>query len=111
MDSAATFSGTRDAIVAPDVTTTSAETSPHVQENNVTRDEQSNLFVPKSHLSSLPADPEKGPDSTKEAAVQMEEDPNLVSWEGPTDPDNPRNWTSRKKWRSLIIVSCFTFIR
>ncbi|KAB8228158.1 putative phenol monooxygenase [Aspergillus alliaceus] len=33
-----------------------------------------------------------------------------VSWNGPDDPDNPKNWPTRKKWGAVLIVSCFTFI-
>ncbi|KFA68964.1 hypothetical protein S40285_07005 [Stachybotrys chlorohalonatus IBT 40285] len=36
--------------------------------------------------------------------------PNLITWEGPDDEDNPHNWTRQKKWTSTILVSCFTFI-
>ena len=31
-------------------------------------------------------------------------------WNGPDDPDNPKNWTMKKKWAATVIVSCFTFI-
>jgi MFS family permease len=37
-------------------------------------------------------------------------DPDLVTWNGKDDPQNPLNWTKRKKWTSTILVSCFTFI-
>lgn len=37
-------------------------------------------------------------------------DPNLVSWSGPEDPDNPKNWTLKHKWAATLIVSSFTFI-
>ncbi|KAH6987234.1 major facilitator superfamily domain-containing protein [Ilyonectria destructans] len=39
-----------------------------------------------------------------------ENDPNLVTWDGPSDPMNPHNWTRNKKWVSTVLVSCFTFI-
>ncbi|KAF5658602.1 multidrug resistant protein [Fusarium circinatum] len=42
--------------------------------------------------------------------LPQDEDPNLVTWDGPNDPSNPHNWTNRKKWLSTILVSCFTFI-
>jgi hypothetical protein len=29
--------------------------------------------------------------------------PNLVTWDGPDDPENPKNWTSRRKWAATII--------
>lgn len=30
-------------------------------------------------------------------------DPNLVSWEGPDDPENPKNWAFRRKWAATLI--------
>ncbi|KAF8498755.1 MFS polyamine transporter [Russula emetica] len=34
----------------------------------------------------------------------------IVDWEGPDDPENPRNWSFSKKWHATMIVSAFTFI-
>ncbi|KAI0051540.1 MFS polyamine transporter [Auriscalpium vulgare] len=34
----------------------------------------------------------------------------VVDWDGPDDPQNPRNWSSKKKWGATTIISCFTFI-
>ncbi|KAF5363756.1 hypothetical protein D9756_001106 [Leucocoprinus leucothites] len=34
----------------------------------------------------------------------------LVTWDGPDDPDNPRNWTNRRRWTVTLVVSLFTFI-
>ncbi|KAE8411492.1 major facilitator superfamily domain-containing protein [Aspergillus pseudocaelatus] len=34
----------------------------------------------------------------------------LVKWEGPDDPEDPKNWKTSKKWMAVITVSCFTFI-
>ncbi|RFU29474.1 hypothetical protein B7463_g6870, partial [Scytalidium lignicola] len=39
-----------------------------------------------------------------------ERDPNLVLWDGPEDPANPKNWTFRHKWAAVLVVSSFTFI-
>ncbi|KAF8479662.1 MFS polyamine transporter [Russula ochroleuca] len=33
-----------------------------------------------------------------------------VDWDGPDDPENPRNWNFSKKWGATVIVSAFTFI-
>lgn len=33
-----------------------------------------------------------------------------VTWNGPDDPENPKNWTYKKKWAATLIVSSFTFI-
>ncbi|KAH8800632.1 hypothetical protein F5884DRAFT_757484 [Xylogone sp. PMI_703] len=35
---------------------------------------------------------------------------NIVTWNGPNDPENPINWLYRKKWAAMIVMSSFTFI-
>ncbi|KAI5309817.1 hypothetical protein KEM55_002340, partial [Ascosphaera atra] len=47
---------------------------------------------------------------TRSSRKSREKDPKLVTWNGPDDPENPKNWTSKKKWAAVITVSCFTFI-
>ena len=37
-------------------------------------------------------------------------DPYLVTWDGPNDVTNPKNWTLRRKWLVTIVVSTYTFI-
>ncbi|KFY22429.1 hypothetical protein V493_06614 [Pseudogymnoascus sp. VKM F-4281 (FW-2241)] len=39
-----------------------------------------------------------------------DEDPNLVTWSGDNDPDNPLNWPRSKRWTATLIVASFTFI-
>jgi len=39
-----------------------------------------------------------------------EKDINLVTWDGPNDPQNPKNWSNKKKWMITMVVSLFTFI-
>ncbi|KAI2786871.1 Efflux pump vrtL [Penicillium oxalicum] len=34
----------------------------------------------------------------------------LVTWDGPDDPENPKNWPTRKKWAATLTVSLFTFM-
>lgn len=41
---------------------------------------------------------------------RSEKDVNLVTWEGPDDPENPKNWTRKRKWMATAVVSLFTFI-
>ncbi|KAK4608916.1 Efflux pump vrtL [Fulvia fulva] len=48
----------------------------------------------------------RGP-STKST---KEKDLNLVTWDGPDDPANPKNWANRRRWLATITVSLFTFI-
>lgn len=38
------------------------------------------------------------------------DDPIVVSWDGPHDAENPKNWKAGRKWGITILVSCFTFI-
>ncbi|KAI4111174.1 MAG: hypothetical protein LQ345_006856 [Seirophora villosa] len=37
-------------------------------------------------------------------------DPNLVTWDGPDDPENPKNWSTKRRWAATVVVSSFTFI-
>lgn len=30
-------------------------------------------------------------------------DPNLVAWEGVDDPENPKNWSSGRKWAATLV--------
>ncbi|KAI3393599.1 hypothetical protein diail_3903 [Diaporthe ilicicola] len=39
-----------------------------------------------------------------------QQDPSLVTWDGPHDTENPLNWSASRKWTATILVSCFTFI-
>ena len=39
-----------------------------------------------------------------------EKDPFLVGWDGPADKNDPKNWTKRRKWAAVFVVSSFTFI-
>ena len=44
---------------------------------------------------------------THEKAPQ---DPNIVDWNGPDDPENPLNWSSAKKLAAIGIVSLVTML-
>ncbi|ONH69016.1 hypothetical protein BON22_1697 [Cyberlindnera fabianii] len=48
---------------------------------------------------------------TKNDGVEFQDiDPELVTWDGDEDPENPRNWTYRRKWKSIGIASIYTFL-
>lgn len=74
----------------------------------------------KSRSRPLDSDVESGPKPRNDEAETEEHDqvsvddrfrdPNLVTWDGPNDPENPKNWTDGKKWRYTLTVSLFTFI-
>ncbi|KAK4133744.1 MFS general substrate transporter [Trichocladium antarcticum] len=61
------------------------------------------------------SDPGSGPGSrdgppSGEKAEEGETDPNIVTWDGPDDPANPMNWTMRKKWSNIAVLSTLTII-
>lgn len=36
-------------------------------------------------------------------------DPDVVDWDGPDDPANPKNWSSSKKWANVYVLAIITF--
>lgn len=46
----------------------------------------------------------------KKQSTRSLRDPNIVSWDGPDDPQNPKNWSFKRRWAATLIISCFTFI-
>jgi multidrug resistance protein len=55
-------------------------------------------------------DREDGNVTTEKREEAEETDPNVVSWDGPDDPQNPKNWTDKKKWTNVAILSILTII-
>lgn len=49
-------------------------------------------------------------DKEKARIEEEEHDPNLVTWDGPDDPKNPLNWSVKKKWATIAVLSANTFI-
>ncbi|RFU34538.1 hypothetical protein B7463_g1771, partial [Scytalidium lignicola] len=54
----------------------------------------------------LQVDVEKGPD-TKSDEI---DDPNIVWWDGPGDPENPMNWSNWLRRSNIFIVSAICFV-
>ena len=52
---------------------------------------------------------EKG-DDIDEEQEERERDPNVVTWDGPNDPQNPMNWTMKKKWTNIAVLSVLTLV-
>ncbi|KAJ4340247.1 hypothetical protein N0V95_007541 [Ascochyta clinopodiicola] len=50
------------------------------------------------------------PELAKKKSSRSIKDPNLVSWDSPDDPANPKNWSMKRKWAATLIVSCFTLV-
>lgn len=48
--------------------------------------------------------------SPQEQPAASNDDPNLVTWDGPDDPEHPKNWPDSTKWKYTYAVSLFVFI-
>ena len=44
------------------------------------------------------------PDQT---AIELETKDNVVDWDGPNDPQNPRNWPAWKRMTQVVLASAF----
>jgi len=58
-------------------------------------------------------DVEKGlaPNATAtELKPESIHDPNIVDWDGPDDPENPLNWTKRKKVNATVSIALITLL-
>ncbi|OCL03747.1 major facilitator superfamily transporter [Glonium stellatum] len=51
-----------------------------------------------------------GPSVSEDSALEENLDPNIVTWDGPNDPANPKNWSRARKWANTIVASLFAFI-
>lgn len=69
----------------------------------------SNDKVPSSGpAGSLDTDVEH--DSARDSKEEKQIDPNIVDFDGPEDPANPLNWSSKKKFLNISIVSLMTLL-
>ncbi|KAK5651377.1 hypothetical protein OQA88_12534 [Cercophora sp. LCS_1] len=50
------------------------------------------------------------PEPERISEEKEEEDSNVVDWDGPTDPENPMNWTDKKKWANIAVLSIMTLV-
>lgn len=59
------------------------------------------------------ADVEKGTTQLESGIEQGEEasrDPNIVDWDGPDDPENPLNWTVKRKVTATVSIALITLL-
>lgn len=50
------------------------------------------------------------PSEPVEGRTAHEEDPDVVDWDGPNDPENPLNWPESRKRINLLLLSVLTVI-
>ncbi|KAH3679704.1 hypothetical protein WICMUC_000772 [Wickerhamomyces mucosus] len=68
-------------------------------ENNI---ERTKSFYDENREEELP---------TKDDGLEFQKiDPELVTWESEADPENPRNWSSSRKWKSTAVVTLYTLL-
>ncbi|KAK0615718.1 major facilitator superfamily domain-containing protein [Bombardia bombarda] len=48
----------------------------------------------------------------KEGQPEDDEDRdlNIISWDGPNDQENPKNWTMKKRWLNVAVLSILTLV-
>ncbi|KAJ3019390.1 hypothetical protein NUW54_g94 [Trametes sanguinea] len=71
--------------------------------------------VPESQAATEPSYPRTEDTTTLRAEVTScapKDNPDIyiVDWDGPDDPENPKNWTVRKKWAVTLVVSSYAFL-
>jgi hypothetical protein len=47
-------------------------------------------------------DLERGDDAVEKTPTVRVDDPNVVKWTGPDDPENPKNWLLKRKWAAVF---------
>ncbi|THU93514.1 MFS polyamine transporter [Dendrothele bispora CBS 962.96] len=47
---------------------------------------------------------------SRSQTTTLDETVQIVDWDGPDDPQNPKNWSMKRKWAATLIVSCFTLV-
>ena len=47
------------------------------------------------------------PSEPDQTAIEQETKDNIVDWDGPDDPQNPRNWPVWKRMAQVVLVSAF----
>ena len=80
----------------------SRETSPAISAKVADKDRGVDLEAASGRSTSSQKDREEPPSE----AV----DPNVVSWDGPDDPANPRNYPASTKWGYIAVLASITFL-
>ncbi|KAI9662171.1 MAG: hypothetical protein M1831_002867 [Alyxoria varia] len=87
---------------APPVTSSDDALPEKHDDSRAAREEE----VKEDHLvdSENERDLEKGSKSEdKDQRPEQPKDSNIVSWDGPDDPANPKNWSIKRKWAATVI--------
>lgn len=55
-------------------------------------------------------DIEKEAPGLEDGTRESPRDPNIVDWDGPDDPENPLNWTAKRKVTATMSIALITFL-
>jgi multidrug resistance protein len=84
----------------------------HLDEDSDVAKEEAHRRLDEDAEEKLERDPK--PDASEHVPPPLRpgepKDSFLVTWNGPDDPENPKNWTLGRKWAACVVVSAFTFI-
>lgn len=98
-------------MAAPTPVGSAADTNTDSEDQNVELTNDNGIPPPDGGHGDQEKDLEaQGHPKIEDNSSKAEKDPNLVTWDGPDDPENPRNWSTRKKWAATLTMSTFTFI-
>jgi hypothetical protein len=98
-------------ITHPDEDKGAAE--PVTEQSDVLKRSISNPVVaidPATQLPHVGSDPPEVTDEEKGAVASEKEDPNIVDFDGPDDPEKAVNWSRKAKFSALGLISVMTFI-
>lgn len=60
------------------------------------------------HRSSKAANDNESEQGSPRGNPDESKDPNQVEWDGPDDPENPQNWSQKRKWAITVLASFLT---
>jgi hypothetical protein len=65
---------------------------------------------PSSTAASVAKGESKDLEKAEETGQAQPLDPNIVDWDGPDDPNMALNWSKKKKWGTVTMLSALTFV-
>ena len=82
-------------------------------DKDITSADSSTLSGVDHHSMVDPEGQTTGEGNEREGSVDekgLPQDPNIVDWEGPNDPENPMNWPTSKKVTAIGVISLITLL-
>jgi len=106
----ATETGTVHAERAGRASTGETSTTEVIKEKDAEVDQADTASTNNENAKSGAADLERNGPLVTEGEKAREPQEFEVWWDSDKDPQNPQNWSSRRKWATIFILSCITFL-